>query len=69
MEAICRLFLCLSFIHLANFQYQQLALYVENFKRKAMAPTKKVVSIVESSEDHSMQEQIEKMMAMVEASA
>ena len=34
-----------------------------------MAPVKKVVSIVKSSEDHSMQEQIAKMMAMVEASA
>ena len=34
-----------------------------------MAPAKKVVSTVESSEDHSMQEQIAKMMAMVEASA
>ena len=39
------------------------------FERKAMAPAKKVVSTVESSEDHSMQEQIAKMMAMVEASA
>ena len=33
-----------------------------------MSPNKKVVSTVESSEDHSMQEQIVKMMAMVEAS-
>ena len=34
-----------------------------------MAPAKKVISTVESSEDHSMQEQMAKMMAMVEASA
>ena len=34
-----------------------------------MAPAKKVVSLVESLEDHSMQEQIAKMMAMVKASA
>ena len=40
-----------------------------NFKRKAMAPAKKVVSIVESSKDHSIQEQMTKMMAMMEASA
>ena len=38
------------------------------FERKAMAPAKKVVSTVESFEDRSMQEQIAKMMAMVEAS-
>ena len=34
-----------------------------------MAPSKKVVSTVESSEDHLMQEQIAKLMAMVEPSA
>ena len=34
-----------------------------------MALAKKVVSTVESPEDQSMQEQIAKMMAMVEASA
>ena len=34
-----------------------------------MALSRKVVSTVESSEDHSLQEQIAKMMAMVEASA
>ena len=34
-----------------------------------MAPSRKVVSIAKSSEDHSLQEQIAKMMAMVEASA
>ena len=34
-----------------------------------MAPAKKVVSTVESSEDHSLQDQIAKMMAMVEAFA
>ena len=33
-----------------------------------MATTKKVVSTIESSEDHSMQEQMTKLMAMVEAS-
>ena len=33
-----------------------------------MAPAKKVVSTVESSEDYSMQEQIDKMMATMEAS-
>ena len=32
-----------------------------------MAPSKKVVSIVESFEDHFLQEQIAKMMAIVEA--
>ena len=40
-----------------------------SLEQKAMAPAKKVVSTVESSEDHSMQEQIAKMMAMVETSA
>ena len=40
-----------------------------NFERKAMAPSRKVVSTAESSEDHSLQEQIAKMMAMVETSA
>ena len=39
------------------------------FERKAMALAKNVVSTVESSEDHSIQEQITKMMVMVEASA
>ena len=34
-----------------------------------MAPAKKIVSRVESLEDHSMQEQIAKMMVMVEAYA
>ena len=34
-----------------------------------MAPAKKVVSTIESSKDHSMQEQVPKIMAMVEASA
>ena len=34
-----------------------------------MAPSRKVVSTAESSEDHSLQEQIAKMMAMVEASS
>ena len=34
-----------------------------------MAPSKKVVTTVESSEDHSLQEQIAKIMAMVETSA
>ena len=40
-----------------------------NFERKAMAPSRKVVSTTESSEDHSLQEQLAKMMAMVEAFA
>ena len=39
------------------------------FERKVMALAKKVVSTIESSEDQSMQEQIAKMKAMVEASA
>ena len=34
-----------------------------------MSPSRKVVSTAESSEDHSLQEQIAKMMAMVETSA
>ena len=69
MEDCCRLLLYLSFIHLANFAHQQLALFVGIFERKAMAPAKKVVSTVESSEDHFLHEQIAKMMAMVETSA
>ena len=59
---------CLLFIPLADFQHQQLVPSVGKFKRKAMAPVKKVVSIVESSEDHSMQEQMANMIAMMEAS-
>ena len=59
----------LSFIHLADFQHQQLTLSMGTFERKAMALAKKVVSIVESFEDHSMQEQIVKIMAIVEALA
>ena len=39
------------------------------FKRKAMTLAKNVVSTVESFDDHSMQEKMAKMMAMVEASA
>ena len=43
------------------------------YERKAMVPTKKVISTVENSEDHSIQEQMVnmmvKMMMMVEASA
>ena len=34
-----------------------------------MAPSRKVISTAESSEDHFLQEQIAKMMAMVETSA
>ena len=34
-----------------------------------MAPAKKVISTVESSENHSMQEQMVKMMSMIEALA
>ena len=44
-------------------------LSVGKFERKAIAPAKKVNSTVESSENRSMQEQMAKMMAMVEASA
>ena len=40
-----------------------------NLNEKAMAPSRKVVSTAESSEDHSLQEQIAKMMAMVKASS
>ena len=39
------------------------------YEQKAMTPTKKVVPIVKSSEDHSIQEQIAKIMVMVKASA
>ena len=46
-----------------------MALFVGNFERKSMAPAKNVVPTVESPEDHSLQEQIAKMMAMVETSA
>ena len=54
-------------VHLANFQQQQLAPSVGNIERKAMAPSRKVVSTAESSKVHSLQEQVSKMMAMVEA--
>ena len=57
------------FIPLSNFQHQQLTSSMGNFERKAIALAKKVVSVVESYEDHSMQEQIAKMMAMVETLA
>ena len=39
------------------------------YERKTMAPSKKVVSTVKSSEDYSMQKQLVKMIAMMEASA
>ena len=68
METVCRLLLCFSFIHLADFTYQQLAQSMGKFERKTMTSAKKVVLTVESSEDHSMQEEIAKMMSMVEAS-
>ena len=42
---------------------------VGKMEQKAMTPSRKVVFTAESSEDHSLQEQIAKMMAMVEASA
>ena len=38
------------------------------YEQKAMAPSKNVVSAVESSKDHSMQEQMAKMIAMMEVS-
>ena len=57
------------FVSLSNFQHQQLAPFVGNYERKVIAPAKKVVSAVENSEDHSIQEQMAKMMAMVETSA
>ena len=56
-------------IHQANFTHQQLALSVGNIEQKVMATSRKVVSPAESSEDHSLQEQLAKMMAMVEVSA
>ena len=69
MEDSCYfLFFFLLLIHLADFTYQQLAASVENSERKAMAPSRKVVSTTESSEDHSLQEQMAKMMAMMETS-
>ena len=34
-----------------------------------MVPSRKVISTTESSEDHSLQEQVAKMMSMVETSA
>ena len=40
-----------------------------NSERKAIAPSRKVVSTAESFEDHSLQEQMAKMMAMMETSA
>ena len=57
------------FVPLSDFRHQQLALSVGTYERKAMALAKKVVSAVESSEDHSIQEQMVKMMTMVEGSA
>ena len=42
---------------------------VGNIEQKGMTLSRKVVSTTESSEDYSLQEQIAKMMAMVEASA
>ena len=56
-------------IHLTDFTHQQLAPSVGNPERKAMAPSRKVVSTAESSKDHSLQEQMAKMMAMMETSA
>ena len=38
-------------------------------EQKAMTPSRKVASTAESFKDHSLQEQIAKMMAMVEVSA
>ena len=38
-------------------------------EQKAMAPSRKVVSTTKIYKDHSLQEQIAKMMAMVEAFA
>ena len=51
-----------------NFQHQQLAPAVGNFKEKAMALAKKVVPIVENFEEQTTQEQVAKMMVMVEMS-
>ena len=56
-------------IHQADFKHQQLAPSVGNLNEKAMAPSRKAVSTVESSEDHSLHEQIAEMMATVETSA
>ena len=62
MEVVC------CFLTLSDFRHQQLAPFVGKHERKAMAPSKKVVSVVESSEDHSMQEQMAKMIEMMDAS-
>ena len=69
MEDSCYYLYFVLLIHIANFTHQQLASSVGNSGRKAMAPSRKVVSTTKSSEDHSLQEQIAKMMAMVETSA
>ena len=69
MEDSCYFFYFVLLIHLADFTHQQLALSVGNSKRKAMAPSRKIVSTTENSEDHSVQEQMAKMLAMVETSA
>ena len=41
----------------------------ETIEQKAMTPSRKVVSTAEIFEDHSLQDKIAKMMAMVETSA
>ena len=69
MEDSCYLKYFVLLIHQADFTHQQLVPSVENFEQKAMAPLRKVVSTAESSKDHFLQEQIAKMMAMVETSA
>ena len=69
MEVVFYFLYFVLLIHLADFTHQQLASSVGNSKRKAMAPLRKVVSTTENAKDDSLQEQIAKMMAMVEASS
>ena len=69
MEDSCYFLYLLLLIYLSYFTHQQLAPSVGNSEQKVMAPSRKVVSTAEISEDHSVQKQMTKMLAMVETSA
>ena len=67
MEDSCRLLYFCVVDPLSRFFTSTIGIVCGKPQRKAMALSSKVASTAESSEDHSLQEQVAKMMAMVEA--
>ena len=60
---------CLVSISIGNFTALTIGIVCGNFRTKSMALAKKVVLTMENFEEHSIQEQVSRMMAMVEMSS